>query len=206
MIKLSILICSLNSRAETRKDLLKGLIESVGKCYVETQFEKEYSVEKYIGKDAEVIVVTDSKQMSVGAKRNMLLKEASGEYIVFVDDDDRVSYHYTDKLLEKTALKPDVIVFDVARYHNGKQDRMVSYGIEHGKDYNTGKQYFRIPNHLMCVKKELALRVKFKNISFGEDAQYAAALLPLLKKQERINETLYAYYFDDKLTETAKKK
>lgn len=206
MIELSILICSLESRKETRTALLEGLRKQIEEHYIEATDHPNYLLKKYIGKSAEVIVCTDNKQMSVGAKRNLLLKEASGEYIAFIDDDDVVSFDYVSRLLEKIQLKPDCIVFNVARYANGKPDRMVSYGIEHKRDHNTPQMYYRIPNHLMCVKKSIALQVRFKEISFGEDAIYAIGILPLIKTQERIEKSLYAYYFDDKLTETAKKK
>jgi len=50
----------------------------------------------------------------------------------------------------------------------------------------------------MCVKTELAKQIPFKAVNFGEDSDYAKRLLPLLKTQERINETLYNYLYNDK--------
>lgn len=204
MIQLSILICSLESRIEKRSDLLRSLTDNLGGYYTEKNDRIDLKIERRIGKHVEIIICTDNGQMKVGQKRNLLLDQASGNYISFIDDDDMVSYLYVELLLEKIKLNPDVIVFDVARYQNGKPDRMVSYGIEYKRDFNTRDVYYRLPNHLMCVKKSLAQQVRFKRLNFGEDSDYAARMLPFLKHQERINQTLYAYYFDDNLSATAK--
>lgn len=191
-MKLSILICSLVSRTELYRALAKGLRGQID------------SLEA--GDIVEVLVLTDNKEITTGSKRNKLLQKATGDYIVYIDDDDKVSANYISALLGKMQSNPDVIVFDAHRYHNGKFDRPVKYGIDYEKDFNTARFYYRIPNHLMCVKRELALQVPFKDVNFGEDSDYAKRLLPLLKKQERINEVLYEYWYDDKVTETANRK
>jgi glycosyltransferase involved in cell wall biosynthesis len=180
--QISILVCSLHSRKEKLKrlcDILKPQLE------------------KYKD-ESEIIIGADSGQYSIGTKRNYLVHSANGEYVAFVDDDDTVSDTYIELLLEKIKLAPDIIVFDAFRYSNGKSDRIVKYGIEFKHDSNTSHTYFRIPNHLMCVKKSLAIQIPFKEVNFGEDADYAKRLLPLLKTQERITETLYNYLYNDK--------
>lgn len=180
-IKLSILICSLHSRKEKLNHLLAGLQPQIDRF-----------------KEAECIIAVDDKQMKIGAKRNYLTSLAKGDYITFIDDDDLVDDNYCSLLLTSIEKNPDVIVFDAVRYANGKLDRPVKYGIEYIKDYHDRNFYYRIPNHLMCVKRELALQVQFKEINFGEDSDYAKRLLPLLKTQERIEETLYTYLYIDK--------
>lgn len=181
-MKLSILICSLHSR----KDKLKRLTD-----ILEPQLLKH---SKYV----EARIVKDEKQNSIGAKRNHLAESAKGEYITFIDDDDTVADNYVELLLEAMRSDTDVIVFDALRYVDGTVDKAVKYGIEFGKDYRDSKFYYRIPNHLMCVKKELALQVPFKEINFGEDSDYAKRLLPLLKTQARIDRILYSYLYNSK--------
>jgi hypothetical protein len=78
----------------------------------------------------------------------------------------------------------------------------VYYDKDFGKDSNERDCYKRIPNHLMCVKRELALQAGFPDKSFGEDAAYAKKLLPLLKTQHIIPEILYHYNFNSQTTET----
>jgi len=186
-MKLSILICTLKSREEKLIrlcDILKPQVE---------KFKKQ----------VEVIIANDTGENSIGYKRNYLVNMANiyiepNEYLCFIDDDDTVSDNYIELLLEKIKLAPDVIVFDAFRFANGKPDRIVKYGIEYNKDYHDKNAYYRMPNHLMCVKKSLAVQIPFKEINFGEDSDYAKRLYPLLKTQERINETLYNYLYVDK--------
>ena len=40
--------------------------------------------------EVEVVINRDNGEKSIGEKRNELLKEATGEYVCFVDDDDMV--------------------------------------------------------------------------------------------------------------------
>lgn len=181
-IKLSLLVCSLHSR----KDKLKRLTDILMP-----------QLDKFKGL-VEACVAVDEKTNSIGAKRNHLIIKSKGEYICFVDDDDTVSDNYVELLLEAMQADTDVIVFDALRYVDGTVDKAVKYGIEYGKDYHDSKFYYRIPNHLMCVKKELALQVPFKEINFGEDSDYAKRLLPLLKTQARIDRILYSYLYNSK--------
>ena len=179
--KLSILICSLHSR----KDKLKRLTDIL-----------QPQVEKF--KEAEFVIALDAGNVSIGQKRNMLIANCKGEYIAFVDDDDTVADNYVELLLQAMHANTDVIVFDALRYVDNVIDKPVKYGIEYPKDYHDNKFYYRMPNHLMCVKKELALQVPFKEINFGEDSDYAKRLLPLLKTQARIDRILYSYLYTSK--------
>lgn len=203
MLQFSILICSLYSRQQIREKLIALLRNSIGDNYCETRDDKDFVIHKYIGKQVEIVICTDDKQMSVGAKRNLLLKEANGQYIAFIDDDDMVTDDYVRKILAKLTTGPDVVVFNARRFENGKLDRGVIYGKEY-LDRTARDFYYRSPNHLMAVKKELAQRVRFKEMNFGEDADYARRLLPYLKHQERIFDCLYEYWFDKEKTETQK--
>lgn len=203
MVKFSILICSLYSRVDKRKELINRILASIGENYCETIDDKDYLLHKYVAKECELIVCTDNKQMAVGAKRNLLIKNAGGKYIAFVDDDDMVTTDYVSQILKKIELNPDVVVFNAVRYENGIKDKAVIYGNEY-TDRTARGFYYRSPNHLMVVRKELAQRVGFKQINFGEDADYAKRLLPYLKYQQRIFDVLYEYWFDSQLTETQK--
>lgn len=211
-IKLSILICALTSRVNLSKELFKNLYAQLGERNNDYYCGNDYEINTITSHKmpVELIVCMDNGQMTVGAKRNLLIKKAKGDYVCFIDDDDKVDIHYAQIILnsivhcqnkESTPL-PDVIVFDAIRFHNGEIDRLVKYGREFIKDNNTANCYYRIPNHLCPVKRELALKVKFKEVNFGEDSDYAKRLLPLLKNEFKIGLTLYWYMFNDKISAT----
>ena len=182
--KLSILIPSITSREK----LLTTLID-----YLEEQKD---------GHPVEILALVDNKEMKVGAKRNELLKMASGQYVTFIDDDDTIAPDYVSSLLKGIESNPDVVCFDVIRYANGVYDRPVQYSILCERDYQDRHYYYRLPNHLMCVKREYALATKFPEINFGEDSDYAKRLKPLLKTEVQIGKVLYNYLYDSRTSKT----
>lgn len=61
---------------------------------------------------------------------------------------------------------------------------------ENGKDI-----YLRKTNHIAPVKRELALKAMFPNISNAEDKAYSEALNPYLKTETIILEQMYHYRY-----------
>ena len=56
------------------------------------------------------------------------------------------------------------------------------------------KVYYRNPNHLNVIKREIAKYVRFKDaMSYGEDADYSKRIRPYLSVQGEIEKPLYFY-------------
>lgn len=193
-MKLSILVCSTQNRYNTF--LPKMLKQLFDQCEA-LPFALRYEVE--------VICVIDNKTRMLGTKRNDLLNMAQGDYVVFVDDDDRVADDYVSQLLYATAIGADIIVFEVEVSLNGGEPKPCYYSNKYKEDFNLPHSYHRLPNHIMAVKKELALATKYLDIVKGEDADYSKRLLPLLNTQHEIEKVLYYYDYSDETTETQQK-
>ena len=154
--------------------------------------------------EVELLGLFDNKLHSVGVKRNMLLSLATGDYLSFIDDDDRVTAHYLERLLQTIAVHPDadVIVYEVQCTVDGLATKHCRYGIELGyTDVNgewTGK-----PAHTMVWRRELVQGIRFKDMGLGEDVEWVARATPLVKRQVRIDEVLYYYDFNRATSETA---
>lgn len=191
MIKLSILIPSVHTRRNT---FLPKIQDEVYR-----QIDKLSDIEK---RQVEVIVLSDNKTIMLGDKRNCMIEIAQGKYIQFVDDDDRISSNFVKTLLDATNTDSDVITFLAEVTINGGKPKICDYSIKHGKDYNTSKKYYRLPNHISCVKRELSLKSSFPSLSYAEDQAYAKLLLPHLKTEHKINEVLYYYDYNDNVSET----
>lgn len=190
-IKLSILVCSTHNRYNNF--LLRLLGELFHQCNFLPSTQRD---------EVEVITVIDNKKMILGDKRSKMVEMAQGEYVTFVDDDDRVAMDYVSQLLTAIKNGTDVIVFNAIVSVNNAPANICQYSKEFVSDYNEAGAYYRLPNHLMCVKRELALQVKFLPVIFGEDADYAKRLKPLLKTEFKIPKALYIYDFNSKTTET----
>lgn len=184
-MKLSLLVCSLAGRSHQLERLKEVL-------------------ELQLTDGVELIIDVDNGEKSIGAKRNDLLDQAVGDYIAFIDDDDLVSSDYVEKILECLELDPDVVGIHLLHFNDGQLGGFTYHSLEykswfHQPDRTTGfMRYYRNPNHLNPVKRELALQTKFPDKSFGEDSDYSKRLLPLLKSQEYIKEPVYIYLYQTK--------
>lgn len=185
-MKLSILICSIQKR----------LIDFAGLAWKLEQQAK--------GKPVEILWLGDNKCMSVGEKRNKLLNISKGEYVCFVDDDDMVEDDYVEQILKGILRNPDVICFNVG-FRNaeiGGDEVPAIFSIDNVFNQNFEDHRIRMPNHLMAVKREHALKVGFTEKSFGEDTDYGLRLRgatkkeALLKTEYHCGKVLYHYRFD----------
>lgn len=162
--------------------------------------EKLESLEKHLrdqigDKAVEVVNMTDEGQMSIGQKRTMLLIMAKGEYVTFVDDDDSVSPDYIDKILKALESKPDCCSMTGRITFSDGYSRPFIHSLRYDRwiDDHEKKEYYRPPNHLNVVRRELALKAGFPFINSGEDRVYSSRLFPLLNREEWIEGVLYEY-------------
>lgn len=191
MIDLSILVCSVHTRYNTFLPKLQDQLYTQLNALAEADQER-----------VEIIVLTDNKQMMLGHKRNVMVEMAQGKYIVFVDDDDRIAADYIATLLKATEKDTDSIVFQAEVSLNGEPAKLCHYSKDFGVDYNKSNAYYRIPNHICCIKREVSLKSSFPNLLYGEDAGYGKLLLPHLKTEHKIDRVLYYYDYNAETTET----
>jgi len=174
--KLAILICSL----EERKESLARLIDSIPSH-----------------PDLIVIPEVDNREITTGAKRNKLLQRAldiGAEYVSFVDDDDTLDIHYVAEMMKAIELKPDAIGFKGWITFDGQNKTEWRISVKYPYE-KRGNIYLRYNNHLSPIKTELALQIKYPDITFGEDYDYARRLKKagLVKKEVFVNKHLYHY-------------
>lgn len=160
-------------------------------------------LEPQLTPEVEVLWLGDRRVMSVGAKRNALLALASGRYLMFCDDDDRLGDTFVADVLAAIESDADCIVYDSIVTHGGKRPKRCVYGIEY--DYEeTVDLWAGRPAHTMTWKSSIAKQCKFPEINFTEDTKWVAQAWPLIKTQYRIDKVLYYYDFDRRTSETRK--
>ena len=189
-IALSVLVCSTHTRHRT---FGREIQEQLWPQYLALPLESQDRVE--------VLMLTDNKKMMLGAKRNIMVDMAQGRYVVFVDDDDRIEPDYLSSLLEATDSGADVITFLVSVRLNGGPAKICRYSKQFQRDRNTADGYERLPNHICCVRRDLAQLVSFPNVVKGEDSAYSKLLRPNLQTEHAIPRVLYHYDYDDETTE-----
>lgn len=186
MIKLSILICSLENRINFLNKLLNQLNPQLNDL-------------------VEVLIKSDNGEMSIGEKRNILLNKSKGEYVCFIDDDDLVSDDYVSLILDRIHLNPDVIGFELEYFIDGTLQGIAYHSNKYPKwseststnpKYNM--MYYRCPNHLNPIKRDIVMDVMYQPINHGEDKIFSELIFKKLITEEYINKPLYFYYFRTK--------
>jgi len=174
-VKLSILICHLLDREKQLYQLLDVLVA------------------QQVFNGFEIIIEDDNGELSIGEKRNNLLKRAIGDYVCFIDDDDMVPDYYVEEILKAIETGPDCVGFNGAIVsQEGKRD-LVSYRMGITKVDRDG-QWFRAGiGHLSPVKREIALSAMFPEVNSAEDVEYAKLIQPKLKTQVVIDRFMYFY-------------
>jgi glycosyltransferase involved in cell wall biosynthesis len=174
---LSILILTVNGREE----MLRGLLNVLNK-------QKTDSVE--------ILVERDNGETKLGKKRNNLLDQAIGDYIVFVDDDDMVPDYYVQEILKGIESKPDCCSLEGIVTFDGMNPKAFKHSINYPGWYEQNNIYYRCPNHWNVVKRSIASIVRFDdNKSFEEDKDYSRRLRPYLNTEATIEKVLYFFRF-----------
>jgi GT2 family glycosyltransferase len=150
----------------------------------------------------ELLIAIDAGQVPIGQKRQRLLDQARGDFVVFIDDDDLVSPDYVRLILRAIYGNPsaDAITYLSKRYQDGVYEADCVYSLRNPS--NEGfvtidgfKTYTRWPYHVTPIRREIAIEVGFRKLNFLEDTDFATRLRPLLHTEAFINEFLYFYWW-----------
>lgn len=151
----------------------------------------------------EKIIHDAGRFMPTGQKRNELVARAEGDYIIFIDSDDVVSEDYLELILKAIEEGPDVVTFCGNITEDGGPRKKFVIKLGEGYEERRGV-YYRYPNHLTAMKRELVKDVKFPHIWIQEDYQYATQIKRqgLLKTEVHIHKEIYLYEFNSKKPRT----
>jgi len=187
MKDLSILIPTLPARIDCYSNLIKELNKQI--------------TENNLIERVQILSLCDTKEISVGEKRNILLTKSNGRYVCFIDDDDLIASDYVVKILNAIQSNADVITF-CGDYVENNLRTPFSISMVHRGNYNHPNIFYRLPNHLCPVKREIALSCQFTDKNFGEDSDYADKINNYLKNEYHIQDKLYFYMYDSNTSQT----
>jgi glycosyltransferase involved in cell wall biosynthesis len=187
MRDLSILIPTLPTRIDCYANLIKMLNKQV--------------IENNLINRVQILSLCDTKEISVGEKRNILLNKSAGKYVCFIDDDDVIAPDYLIKLINATSSNADVITF-CGDYVENTVVTPFSISMVHRGNFNHPNLFYRLPNHLCPVKREIALSCQFTDKNFGEDSDYAERINKYIKNEFHIQDKLYFYMYNEATSQT----
>lgn len=188
MTILSILIPTIPERGDMFTKLYNEVMNQV--AYMRT-------VHPSLG-DVEVLV-DDSKRfldggLSIGKKREALVKRAKGKYLCFLDDDEWISGNYVESIMRMGQNDKDVITFrsfcrletfsmvvDMSIHYPGNDEATPNFTI------------FRRPWHVCPVRSLFAKLHDFEDTSYGEDWQWFKKVLDHCTTEEKTYAILHEY-------------
>ena len=169
-IKLSILIPTLPNRLEIfYLPLMKILLKQI---------------EPY--NNIELISLFDNKKRTIGRKRQNMIDIIQGEYVCFIDDDDRISDDYIKLIMDTLDNNPntDCVVFWSCINQPNMEDKIVKFGFEEGNN---------LPCHVHVWKSSIVKKYEYKNINHGEDHDWINRAINDIHHLSKIDKILYYY-------------
>ena len=185
MKDLSILIPTLPARIDSYCNLIKKLNSQINNNNLQDKIQ--------------ILSICDTQDMTVGKKRNLLLEISSSKYICFVDDDDMISDSYIQSIMIGIDTDSDVVTFCGNYYHNNNFYKPFILSKKYNTNYDDENAFYRLPNHVCPIKRNIAINCLFSDIYFGEDTEYGHKILPLINTEYHIDTILYHYYYNDNL-------
>lgn len=188
-MRLSILICTVLERQE----LFRSLYSELQRQMSNGSF--------FLSGDVEILVNTDNKEISIGAKRQALLQEAKGDFICFVDDDDIVSSDYISSIYNAIVNNPKIDCIGIRGTMTTNKANLQNWSVRNIYDWADnvdGYRYVRFTHHWCPVRRMHALKAGFPDKRFGEDYDYSMRLkkLDILNSEFFIDKDIYHYNYN----------
>lgn len=175
MLKWSILVATLARRSGHLANLLDDL-------------------DPQIREGVEVVAYRNHGEVPLGDIRQALVEEARGEYLCFVDDDDRLPPYYVDRVLPLLD-GVDYVGWRMQAHINGVPLKPTYHSLEYDRWFETPDAYFRDVSHLNPVRTALARQADFRNAEPPEDVTWSDQIRPLLATQHYAgDDPMYLYY------------
>lgn len=156
------------------------------------------------GSRVEILILSDNKHRSIGAKRQALLNLAQGEYIAFMDDDDKPNDKYIINFLYEVLpnrVKSDVITFNQDVSINGEQFPLTfKFGHEVNEEPNKDG-FTRPPWHVCFWRRDVVQHCTFPDSNYGEDWAWAEQANKKAKTSHHIDEFMMTYVYDENVSE-----
>ena len=181
---ISILIPSTHDRQNMLDTLLMELHRQIHQCDA--------------GEEVEILCEIDNYNFTTGYKRQQLLNKATGQYCIAIDSDDWVYPCYIYELLTAAESNADCFATNGIYTIDGQHETQwrLSKDYPNTTIYENGVPVFlRKTNHITGVKREIALKVGFPDVSQAEDKYYSDGINPFLKTEYLIKPRMYHYRY-----------
>jgi glycosyltransferase involved in cell wall biosynthesis len=131
--------------------------------------------------------------LSIGKKREALVKRAEGKYLCFLDDDEDIANNYVETLVRLCQRDADVCTFR----NISKTDTywmVVDMGLHYPNDQASPMfTVRRSPWHICPVRSYFAKLHKFEDKSYGEDYDWMRKVLEHCTTEAKSDAVIHEY-------------
>jgi len=155
------------------------------------------------------VIVDDSPRfldggLSIGKKRDALMRRAEGKYLCWLDSDDWISPNYTESLVRLCQHGTDVCTFrNLTKLDNYWM--LVDMSIHYQNDQANPRHIVRRKPWTICpIKSEIAKLCNFEDINYGEDSDWLDQVLIRCTSEAHTEEILHEYRHSKSVSEADK--
>jgi len=187
MVDISILIPTLESRKPLFADVYTEILRQVKECSEKISVEVLYS--------------SDNGELTLGAKRNLLVSQCKGKYHCFIDDDDVLAPYYLKTFVPmiESGIDYDCAAFLGAHYHEGKFNKLFYHSLDFYQWFEQPEAYYRTISPMNLIRTSIVREVRYADIRNTEDHEFSKRLCAsgLLKTEFKIDKTKPLYHYVD---------
>lgn len=154
------------------------------------------------------VVVDDSPRfldggLSIGAKRDAMLRRAEGKYVCYLDSDETIAPNYLETLVRLCQGRKDIVTFR----NLTKTDTywtIIDMSLSYPTNENASPNYItkRRPWHICPVKTDLAKMYSFEDINYGEDYKWIEQVLNHCNTEAHTDAVIHCYNHSSKTSES----
>lgn len=156
------------------------------------------------------VLVDDSKKfldggLSIGKKREALLKRADGKYICYLDSDESVSPNYVETIVRLCQEDKDVCTFrSIAKLDN--YWAVIDMRLDHPEDEQASPNFIvhRRPWHINAIRSEIAKQYFFPDTNYSEDSDWMTNVRYDLRSEAHTDAIIHQYNHSLKTSEADK--
>lgn len=131
--------------------------------------------------------------VSIGKKRDNLVKRAGGKYVCFLDDDESIAPNYIETLLRLCNEDKDVCTFrNISKFD--EYWAIVDLSINNENEQSrSDEMVLRKPWHICPVRSEYAKMHDFPDSNYGEDWEWFDKVLSHCTTEAKTNTVIHGY-------------
>jgi len=191
-VVLSILVPSIPSRESKLLVLKKELQRQCNIVYMRQ--EMLGNIEILVDKGAAFL----DGGLSIGKKRQALVKNCIGEYLCFLDDDESIAPNYVESLLRLCNTGNDIGTFRaLVKLKESWGLVNMSLNNKENEQFNPDHTVQRPPWHMCPVKSKYAKLYEFDDINNAEDFRWFEKVLSHCKTEEHTDRIIFQYNHGD---------